>query len=279
MNLLELLKKEVNNLNLSNQKEIAYYLYIRTGEIFDFDARWDYGNESVADEVLEKELDMENITDFHLVCKSWSKLYVNLLKEFGISAKVVGKNNHFKVEIILDNKEYIADLTNKYEDIFRIKFGLKVLHFHLKGESFINEDLDNKIKYLKGIKTEEVLANLYREIDLLDLTHNDYILKVCDLIMNIINFPRKYVDFVSGKEYILYLFERFGLNVSTNTFCQIDRNIFVGVFRVRSYQNVYYFSYQKVNDVYVMNKISEEELIEIIDRFQKPDEYVLKLNK
>ena len=30
MNLLELLKKEVNNLNLSNQKEIAYYLYIRS---------------------------------------------------------------------------------------------------------------------------------------------------------------------------------------------------------------------------------------------------------
>ena len=121
MDLVVKLKQEIEKLQLQNSLEIAYFLYIRTGEIFEYDPRWEVASDKEAKQIFEKKIDIHNISSFKIVCSSWAYLYADLLQEFNIPAEVIGKR-HLKVKFWIEKEEYIADITDHYEDIWRIKF-------------------------------------------------------------------------------------------------------------------------------------------------------------
>lgn len=80
MNLLELLKKELENYGKNwSTLEKAQYLYVRTGELFQYDDRWLFAtNNKLKDEILNKKIDIDNILENKIVCKAWSILYKEL---------------------------------------------------------------------------------------------------------------------------------------------------------------------------------------------------------
>ncbi len=45
MNLVEKFKQEIQELNLKEPYEIAYFLYIRTGEIFEYNPLWEIASD------------------------------------------------------------------------------------------------------------------------------------------------------------------------------------------------------------------------------------------
>lgn len=138
MNLLETLKEEIKKLNITNKLDIAKYIYIRTGQIFEYDASWYFGDKEIREKIKRKKIDIRNVTDNKLVCFNWSVMYHELLKEFNIFSNIKYElksiydehTNSYKkevkhayVEVLVDKTIYKADITGTLKDLVSIKFG------------------------------------------------------------------------------------------------------------------------------------------------------------
>ena len=64
------------------------------------------------------------------MCFSWARLYIDLLKEFGIEARIVENNEHAKVKFSSGEYEITADLTDSFTDLFRVKFGFDTWNYN-----------------------------------------------------------------------------------------------------------------------------------------------------
>lgn len=89
MNLLKQMKEEISSLQLQDELEIIRYLYIRLGQIFDYDPRFDIVDDYEKEEIAKKRINIENVEEFDIVCETWNYLFVDLLKAFGVEAKVL----------------------------------------------------------------------------------------------------------------------------------------------------------------------------------------------
>ena len=83
MNLLEMLSKEIDGKGFSDEEK-ARYLYIRCCQLFTYDPRYKLchkvknGN-ILKQEILNKQFNLENITDNWVVCTSHTKQIYNAL--------------------------------------------------------------------------------------------------------------------------------------------------------------------------------------------------------
>ena len=132
MNLLQQMKKEIHQLNLKSKEEIAYFLYVRTGELFYYDPHYLFGTNEEKRDLEQNRVDIQNVYDFNIICCSWAHLYATLLHTFHIQAKVIENEYHSYVEFTIKDQEYIADITTGNMDINEIKFGKKIQNFGLK---------------------------------------------------------------------------------------------------------------------------------------------------
>ena len=94
MNLLELLKQELKTKNIIDKQLIARYIYIRIGELFDYDESYLFENWDEQQKLKESIVDKKQIIYFKLICYNWSKLYKELLNDFGIEAELVPDFGH-----------------------------------------------------------------------------------------------------------------------------------------------------------------------------------------
>lgn len=280
MDLIGLLKKEVRELNLNTEEEIGHFLYIRTGELFYFDMNYilnDRINDSEKIEmIMNKRIDIYNVTDFSVVCKSWSCMFVELLKEFNINAKVVNEADvHFLVET---NSHIIYDLTMLYEDISLIKFGIKPKRNYPLGQiDYPYEELDKKIHYEKGIKTEEALILMKNELEKMK-ADNEYIMKIIKLIVNI---PRDNIDFWSNATYINYLCDLFSIkkNIFYTLFSNEDKSEYFYIYELCGNKTKYYVYSLASNGYYRINEISLEEVEKIKEEYFVNKRFSKKLIK
>lgn len=78
-----------------------------------------------------------SIDNNEIICKNWSILFHKLLQRYNVQSKLVRKNAHYRVEIIINNVIYSADATGygggglyySMSDISRIKYGFKIQKF------------------------------------------------------------------------------------------------------------------------------------------------------
>lgn len=258
MNLLELLREELSQKNIVDKVLIARYIYIQMGELFEYDPSYDVANRKLQEELKIKKLDPKHITDFNIICYSWSDLYANLLREFGIDAKDVPGIGHHFVEYRIDNKDYYADLTLDYNDIFRIKFGLATVNNYPintpeEKRNKIVAEWDQKIGYRKNMKTETVLEMLKQELQAKYPNLQEYTLNVYKVIEYILNVPRNYVRPMSGRKYIYHLLKFFlgeEHSVHTSKFYNIDSNIYIQAYRLQLLEKEYFYIYQKEGKQY-----------------------------
>lgn len=98
MNLLEMMQNEIKSHNLTNKQDIKNYIYIRTGQIFDYDPVYLISTQEEKEAFKSKRIDIKNVTDFKITCFSWAHLFADLLNVFDIPTVVAIENNHAYVK-------------------------------------------------------------------------------------------------------------------------------------------------------------------------------------
>ena len=74
LDLLALMKKEINELQIKDKKGIKNHIYYRTGEIFNYDPLYIFSDEGKKAELREIRLDITEIKDFNVNCYTWAHL-------------------------------------------------------------------------------------------------------------------------------------------------------------------------------------------------------------
>lgn len=323
MNLVERLRQEILELHLESEEEIIYHLYKRTGEIFDYNPRFDrlveLEKKALFDKqfavlkkitlakqkLLEKEINIENVEEFEILCTTWAKAFVKLLREFGINAEIM-KSGILKHEFVLiklkNGLEVFADLMIGIEDVSRMKLGMKPkylfyendLHeqipFELKNktecnESSIEEDLEQmKVKIDNEINQEISSLNIQNEVEKTKLAKEKRLYKAFKAIECIISTPRPNVRFASGSALIqnllaYFLKERY---LKCTEFYNLEDNIFILIYSLELNEEMIYFCYQETeNGWYEFHEISQETIKEMQEEkeYEVSNNFYLKLEK
>ncbi len=245
MNLLKLLKEEIKDKNISDKLQIAQYIYVRIGQLFQYDPLWLFGTNYDRIRIKNKIIDIENINDFNLVCFSWARMYKELLENFSINCKIVQLMNHDNVQVFINKRRYLADLTASYEDITRIKFNMNTYFNCQISECFGSnvkefKTVDDTV-YERKIKLEEKLKIIKEKLKQLWISteenDNDYVSTVFNLTCSLVNNSGD-VGFVSGITFINYILKYFISDEYKPKVMHLWDND-------NSYAKVYYFSEDK----------------------------------
>lgn len=274
MNLLEMMKQEVFNLKLTDELEIAYYLYMRTGQIFEYNPYYFFLSLAEKREYNPLNINLENIEVNEFICFEWADIMESLCENFGLKAEKVliekEGNSHAYIELDIQNEKYKLDLTANYEDITLSKLGLKVTHFNkmVDGEIFFSfkkkkiEMVEEKF-YKLGIKSNEfqnVVIQKQKRLLMLKKMLDEKIGKVCSeeeyiyqvyrVIADLINSFKNDLGYISGAKSISYLLDFFakGYVSKSSYFYDNKQKIYIKVDLVNHNGQLTYFAYQKMCD-------------------------------
>lgn len=148
MNILELLNKETSDNNLTLEEK-AFYLYLRSCELFSYDPRYNFYKNVFEDKYMINKIEndfvnLENVNNNFVVCYSHSRIFAQLLNELlNINTKEKGKG-HSWVEFNDGVREIEADSTI-YSDIARVKMKLNT-HGYLPIHK--EYGFDDKLKHI-----------------------------------------------------------------------------------------------------------------------------------
>lgn len=291
MNLIETLKKEINDKKITDKLEIARYIYKKVGNLFKYDPKWYFSTPEEKEELKSKKIDISNVTDNYITNYSWANMYSDLLTNFDITSKInsvdinlynsVTKKYHTKnmgvnVEVLIDGNSYTADLTKNLNDLISLKFGLPTNYNCRTNDEIKNEpngnlmNIKNKTKDLK-----DKLETMKKEEKLND---QEYIYQVYKAIESNVNFSKPNIGFSEGKTYIdLLLSSILGKNYTSNNICFYDKyyDKYISVYIVPVNGVNIFFSYEKGSSVvYKFKTIPKETL----DFYFKNYEYILSDN-
>ncbi len=203
MDLVELIKTELNFLNLVDKKDIQNHIYHRIGEIFEYNPYWKFASVLEQYKIAKRKIDVHNVTDFYAVCFELAPMAVELFQEFGIEAREDGNAGHAYVVTKIEDQEYKFDLTKDFEDFMRIKFGLEI---HYSYDSPSHND-NRKYK-----NTEVSLHRIKQKLQqqMIKMDKDEYVFSVFQTIEKILAFfEPENVGIVSGVEFINYLLKFF----------------------------------------------------------------------
>ena len=155
MNLALEIKKKLENRNFDEFTTIRYiYLYIC--KIFSYDSRfYNTMRPKLREEIYYKEIDINNVNDFEVVCLTLSKVLIDVLSLFGIKGELVEEKTdslYKHTYVVVNSKGYRLKLDpTKFYDTARVKLHLSTYGFiDLDGNNEIYDDIleaDRKIHY------------------------------------------------------------------------------------------------------------------------------------
>ena len=286
MNLIEVFQKEVNDLQITDKEIIKNYIYRRTGEVFNYNPLWSYGNAMDKINIRNTKVNPEDVQDFNIVCFGWADYYTALLHSFDIDAKIVGDNSHKYVVVKIDNKLFVDDLTKDGEDFFRIKYGFELY------DTFAYIDKQADLKFIKRLKNEpyrqvnitmeEVLMKLKCELLEFKLKYSfeDYLNEVFKVIANIINFPRPNIGFICEVLFIkklLKIFINSEFTPAKLTYFNHEEDKYVAIYLIKKADKSIYFACKK-NEAgfYEFKEINQEEVDFYEKNYYSPRLFKLK---
>ncbi len=297
MDLLGTLTQEIQMLELTDKLKIAQYIYKRTGELFEYDPLWIFSNIEEREKLRKKKIDIRNVTDFDITCFSWSDLYNELLHSFGIVSKIkyimedvsvddkkVKKAVHAYVEVFINGRIYLADLTASYKDMIGIKYGLDTYYnCQLSRKSYDSQyefDYVEEDIYKKNVNVEELIEQLKKDLEKYKGTSNskeEYIYYVYQKISELINIIKANTGYVIGVKYVQALLKMFlgEEHLFQNVyFYNKDKSIYIAVHKVTVKEVPHYFAYERTPEGnYEMHEVSSA----IVDLYY--DMYSYKLSK
>lgn len=289
MNLLKKMQEEITSLNLKDELEIIRYLYIRIGQIFDYDPRFDIVDVYEKEKIAKKRIAIENVNEFDIVCETMNYLFVDLLKSFGIEAKVIKsgipKFHHSLVEITTKNYGILyADLMIGLYDLCAIKLGkdTKNMHFLNTSNGVSFDEIDKKINYTQEITFEETMRLNKEKLLNGNLSYEEQLQHAFQMTADIINFPRKYTfGYCIGANSIFQiLLELTGKKFSSTQFYNLENNEFIEIYPLELSNQTLYYAYEKgKNGSFQFHQVKEEKIEEYLNHYDSQNSYHLKRDR
>lgn len=248
MNLLRRLKKEIAFLGLTDKYEIAYYIYIRMGELFEYDAYYKFASREEQLSMKFVEYNKEKIEKRKIICFSWALLYREILQAFGIEAWYRGSENHAYVIFYIDNIEYYADITDDFADISFIKFGFPVKSIGSHEALVNNEEINKKINYYHRINPLEVIDMVVKELSERYGDGELYRFQVMKFIENYLKFNHCDAGFESGIKLIDELLDIMaGTIIFKGQYYNLVKDRYMAIYPMWLDGALYYFVYANIN--------------------------------
>ncbi len=185
MNLFEFCKENVNMNKIQkfsgdiHEMAIVRYVIKQTSKIFyrDYTFFLDKENVKARNDIYNKKIDLSNIQDFNIVCKSYCNIIKELLKKnFDIDSELISPfNDEFKhIDLMIKTKKGNSYIVDPLTDLVEMQVGLRTNNFaskkyydklyagKVKNISFINdkelEQIDDSIGYKSdGIYLDDFL--------------------------------------------------------------------------------------------------------------------------
>ena len=133
-------------------------------------------------EIYNREFDIEHITKTEITCKSWGRIYQELLNRVGITDVIVNTKHHHAIVIAnLDGKEFRIDPTKdnvmeNNQELFKIKKKIMPMESekYYNYVSFIplkllgEKPIANPRIFYKGTEEEKELQDFFRKLKKID---------------------------------------------------------------------------------------------------------------
>jgi len=264
---------------------IARYIYIRTCELLTFNILYNLGSSDIREKLENRNIDINNLENNKVICRDWSHIYHDLLKEVGIDSRVEEMEKHMYVIVNIDNIQILADPTSKYySDMVRAKYGdhtIGFIGYNVEITEPALRMLDEMIGYKKGIYTSEVIMMLKKELrdpDLLkqnlgitdDMSFYETLKIKFEFICSIINRSKKlnqgYVDTVNYMCYLMRNLLEVGECISVSEmvyYLENEQSLdidAVSIYEIRVYDERYYYLLSKKEDLFKIEQIEEKEI-------------------
>lgn len=168
MNLIEKVESAISNPDWDLYTK-ARYLYLKSCEYFTYDYRYYYGDINLTRELLNKEIDLENITDNKVICGSWAnQVYIPLLELIGINGEIVGTyTGHQYVKFLIDGKEVLADACG-VSDLAHVKFHNNTRGFYPNHKHYDYDQIPKIDQNIGYLDTEYFITRLNKRISTLE---------------------------------------------------------------------------------------------------------------
>ena len=270
MNLLKKLQEEIEALGLFHKLEIARYIYIQLGLLFEYDPFYAFASKNIKKIIQNKRIAMQEVNEFYYVCFGWAHLYVDFLHAFNIPARVVNLGEHAYVEYFIDGKTFLADLTNDNEDFMRIKFHLPTVFNRQIAPTAPKIDrsfasIDSKFYDTKEaeIKIEQFVQKVLKLKKY--LSHFEYMYMIFSLLKELLNtYPENKSGVVTGTKYIDYLLGQV-LTVNECIMCyryfNLESQISFQIYHVKEEKDLYFAYKQRQNDFFSFDEVKKEDVI------------------
>lgn len=158
--------------------EKARYIYLKLAIYLSFNTTYQNTSDSNMAKIYTEgaNIDVSNFNSNQAICKSWAKIYSELLSDVGIKNKII-VSGHDYVNFEIDEKIWSADATagssGIYTDLSRVKYGDNTYNFgislsqnpdnpqnhivHSKEQEELLTSIDNKFSFYKERKQQLLL--------------------------------------------------------------------------------------------------------------------------
>lgn len=252
MNLIKMAHELIDNKN-HNKMEIARILYILTCEVFSYDYRYTFTeDDDLKESLTNRQFDLNNITEFNIICTNWSVIYQNLLDEFCIGNYTKNANHaHPSVMVEDDNFLIEADATLA-QDLSRAKVKNTINGFKSQYDRINYQEMDIKIGY---INDSYFIDNIFQ------YKSDEHPLIILKKIYNEYKNKLRFGDFIYLFDYIIL---KLKLNVYNREYVEIEPEY-------TDMKMAYYID----NDCFILEQKNNE-----LSFYQVPSyEYIKKLYK
>ena len=172
--------------------EKAKYLYNQIGKNTSYDERFAYGDDAeLMHKIFYRDVDIKKDEDTRIVCHTANKIYLQLLQELKIKAKLVYKNHVVErkipvkdVALVFWDENGNKYFTNLAGDIENCKFGLRTAFFG------IQKNLYEEAQDVSEIPNDEQ-KKIDRKVGVIQQDYNDIVFKLlAGEVKNTNNFMR-----------------------------------------------------------------------------------------
>lgn len=270
MDLFGILKSEINRLNLTDEYEIAYFVYIRIGQMFDYDATYVFDYDNRGEELEKVRLDIHNVQPKKLICFSWAHLYTDMLNALGIFAKFDETKSHARVLFKANGSWFCADLTKGIRDISNIKYGFSPTEIFSEDVYMDNYEIDREIGFYKGISPLECFYLLEKELKRDCLDKEEKIYRIFKFTEYYMNFDRENFGFISTKNFVKLVINTISnYKYECSDFVDLEKEDYVRIYSVKRQGKIVFFVVKEDDKGFFRIKESPIEVIEeIVNNYQ-----------
>lgn len=273
------------------------YIYLYVCKMFSYDVRFMYADKDLKEEIYKKEIDIENVEDYEIVCYTFAKILVDTLNLFNIDAQIIRENSntfsHVYVIVKYRNGVLKLDPTKRHDNT-RVKLNSSTL-------DFVKLDDNDTEFYDELLYADRIITNNYESIDTDVYYNNQSIVKLVNIIedsaklrkiskselffekleyiISLVNTRHDLIRYDDIDYYYSYLIRKFNLNdkkfyVKPGIFFKSNDKsmkdiINITLVKYKDFPPLFYLL-RKEGKNFKMREIFKDEALELLTQYENP---------